>query len=134
MVDRHVDVLVGNPLPIHTPEHTFRPTTEINPLVARFKEFFPGGRGCSARRLRKIERPVEPTSLPSVRLAGSELLTVVLLILAVWALFDTLRTSSDVWAASRQTQAVWVLIVLLLPFVGPILYFLIARPRLNEVR
>jgi hypothetical protein len=65
---------------------------------------------------------------------GGELLTVVLLIPTVWALFDVLGTSSNVWADSRQNQAVWVLIVLLLPFVGAILFFLVARPRLNEVR
>lgn len=70
-----------------------------------------------------------------MRLAGSELfLIVVVLIPMVWALFDALQTNSDVWEASNQDQAVWVLVVLLLPVAGAILFFLIARPRLNEVR
>jgi hypothetical protein len=70
-----------------------------------------------------------------MRLAGSELLLiVVVLIPTVWALFDALQTNAEVWAASRQDQAVWVLVVLLVPVVGAILFFLIARPRLNQVR
>jgi hypothetical protein len=70
-----------------------------------------------------------------MRLTGSEFfLIVVFLIPTVWAIFDALQTSSEVWAASKQDQAVWVLIVLLLPVVGAILFFLIARPRLNQVR
>jgi hypothetical protein len=70
-----------------------------------------------------------------VRLGGSELLVIVLyLIPTVWALFDTLQTKSEAWAASNQEQAVWVLVVLLLPGVGALLYFLVARPRLKEVR
>jgi len=70
-----------------------------------------------------------------VRLGSGELLVIVLfLIPTVWAVFDALQTSSDVWSASNQEQAVWVLVVLLLPGVGAFLYFLIARPRLNQVR
>ncbi|HEX6299875.1 MAG TPA: PLDc N-terminal domain-containing protein [Acidimicrobiia bacterium] len=70
-----------------------------------------------------------------MRFSGSELfLIVVVLIPTVWALFDALQTSSDVWAASKQDQAVWVLVVLLLPVVGAIMFFLVARPRLNQVR
>ena len=70
-----------------------------------------------------------------MRLGSSELLVIVLfLIPTVWAVFDALQTSSDVWSASNQEQAVWVLVVLLLPGVGALLYFLIARPRLNQVR
>lgn len=70
-----------------------------------------------------------------MRLTGSEVfLIVVVLVPTVWAISDALQTSSEVWTASRQDQAVWVLIVLLLPVVGAILFFLIARPRLNQVR
>lgn len=70
-----------------------------------------------------------------MRFSGSEfVLIVVVLIPTVWALFDALQTSSDVWAASQQDQAVWVLVVILLPVVGAIMFFLVARPRLNQVR
>lgn len=70
-----------------------------------------------------------------MRLGGSELLVIVIfLIPTVWALFDVLQTGSEVWAASKQDQVVWILVVLLLPVIGALLFFLIARPRLNEVR
>lgn len=70
-----------------------------------------------------------------MRFSGSELIAIGLfLIPTVWALFDALHTGSDAWAASKQDQAVWVLVVLLLPVVGAVLYYLVARPRLNEAR
>jgi hypothetical protein len=70
-----------------------------------------------------------------MRLGGSELLIILLyLIPTVWALTDALQTKSEAWAASNQEQAVWVLVVLLLPGIGALLFFLIARPRLKQVR
>jgi hypothetical protein len=70
-----------------------------------------------------------------MRIGGSELIVIVLVLIpTVWALFDALQTTTDAWAAAKQNQAVWVLVVLLLPVIGAILFFLIARPRLHEVR
>jgi hypothetical protein len=70
-----------------------------------------------------------------MRLSGSELFVIVLVLIpTVWALFDALQTNSEVWAASKQDQAVWVLVVLLLPVIGALLFFLIARPRLKQAR
>jgi hypothetical protein len=70
-----------------------------------------------------------------MRLGGSELLVIVVFVIpTVWALFDILQTGTDVWAASNQDQWVWVLVVLLLPVIGAILFFWIARPRLKGVR
>jgi TRAP-type C4-dicarboxylate transport system permease small subunit len=70
-----------------------------------------------------------------MRLGGSELLVIVLfLIPTVWAIFDILQTKTEAWTAARQDQAVWVLVVLLLPGVGALLFFLIARPRLRQAR
>lgn len=50
----------------------------------------------------------------------------------VWALSDILRVPTDLWASSQQNQALWTILVLVIPLVGPLLYFLIARPKLNE--
>lgn len=52
----------------------------------------------------------------------------------VLALGDILRISTDIWAKSKQNQALWTVIVLIIPIVGPALYFFIARPKLNEIR
>lgn len=60
------------------------------------------------------------------------LLIVVYLAPTVWALSDILRIPTTVWAASDQNQALWTVIVLVLPLLGPLLYFFIVRSKLNE--
>lgn len=52
----------------------------------------------------------------------------------VLALGDILRITTDIWAESKQNQALWTVIVLILPIVGPALYFFIARPKLIDIR
>jgi hypothetical protein len=62
----------------------------------------------------------------------SELLIVlVFTVPTIWALIDVLRIPTDVWAASRQNQGLWTALVLLVPVLAPLLYFIIARPRLR---
>lgn len=61
------------------------------------------------------------------------LLIAVYLAPTVWAISDILRIPTDVWAESRLNQALWTVIVLILPLLGPLLYFFIARPKLGEV-
>jgi hypothetical protein len=61
----------------------------------------------------------------------SELLLIVLYLApTVLALSEALRFEGDRWDTARQSQGVWVVVILLLPIVGPLLYYLIARPRL----
>lgn len=63
----------------------------------------------------------------------SEILLIALYVApTVWALSDILRLPTDVWATSQQNQALWTVIVLVLPVLGPLLYFFIARPKLHE--
>lgn len=62
----------------------------------------------------------------------SEILVMFVLTLpTILALIDALRIPTDVWAASKQSQGLWVLLVLLAPVLAPILYLFIARPRLQ---
>jgi hypothetical protein len=59
----------------------------------------------------------------------SELLLMLFLYVpTILALIDALRFPTDVWAASKQNQGLWVLLV---PVLAPILYLFIARPRLQ---
>ncbi len=54
--------------------------------------------------------------------------------LVVYALVDAVRRPSVNWAAADQNQTMWVIIILsgaLLPFVGPIVYLIAARPKLK---
>ena len=63
---------------------------------------------------------------------GSEFLIIVAyLIPTAVALVDALRIGESRWHASDQNQMVWVVVILLAPLLGPILYFLLARPRLR---
>jgi hypothetical protein len=63
---------------------------------------------------------------------GSELLVLLLWVPTIWALYEVLRTPGQTWADSDQSQAVWVVVVILLPIIGPLLYVMIARPRLSQ--
>lgn len=51
----------------------------------------------------------------------------------VWALVEILRTHKAAWDASGMVQLVWEAVVLFLPFVGAILFFAIARPKLSAL-
>lgn len=50
----------------------------------------------------------------------------------VWAVSDILRITAETWADSQQNQVLWTVIVLIIPVLGPLLYFFIARPKLIE--
>ena len=49
----------------------------------------------------------------------------------VMALVDLVRRPAAAWEASGHNQLVWALIVILVGFLGPLLYLLIARPALE---
>lgn len=59
------------------------------------------------------------------------LFAIVPLGLLIWALIDMLRRPSWVWPASDQQQIVWVLVVLLVGLIGPIVYIVVAKPKLD---
>lgn len=68
-------------------------------------------------------------------LRGTEILIILLLLIpVVWALTDILGTPTSVWADSDQNQGLWAILVFLLPLLGPLLYLVLARPRLIEAR
>lgn len=65
-------------------------------------------------------------------LTAAEIALVVFLVIpTAWALYDILRTSPESWTRTHQSQGIWVLVVLLVPIVGPILYLAVAKPRLR---
>lgn len=64
----------------------------------------------------------------------NEILIIVLLAAPLFALVDVLRMPGDLWEASKQNQALWAVLVLLIWVLGAILYLIIARPRLVEAR
>lgn len=54
--------------------------------------------------------------------------------LLVFALVDLLRRPDPEWAWSGQDRLTWVLVVLFVGLLGPILYLVVARPRLDQAR
>jgi hypothetical protein len=68
-------------------------------------------------------------------LRGTEILIILLwLVPVVWALIEILGTPARVWAASDQNQGLWTIAVFVFPLLGPLVYLVIARPKLNAAR
>ncbi len=53
-------------------------------------------------------------------------------IITIIALVDIARRPQAEWAAAGQSQLVWVLLVVFTSVIGVVLYYVIARPRLEE--
>lgn len=53
--------------------------------------------------------------------------------LLVYALIDLVRRPAHQWEAAEQSQVVWVLVVLLIGCIGPVIYLLVAKPKLDAV-
>lgn len=53
-------------------------------------------------------------------------------VLLIVALVDLVKRPAAAWEASGQNQLVWALVVILVGFIGPILYLVIAKPALDR--
>ncbi len=62
------------------------------------------------------------------------LIWVAALVLLAWAVLDAATTPGRVWEAADQDKIVWVLVILFLPLVGAIAYFVAVRPKLRSHR
>lgn len=51
----------------------------------------------------------------------------------LWMLIDALRRPAREWEAAGQNQIVHVVVIVVLGFIGAIVYALVARPRLQAV-
>ncbi|MDH3684053.1 MAG: PLDc N-terminal domain-containing protein [Acidimicrobiia bacterium] len=70
---------------------------------------------------------INPFALAELLLAALLLSVPVLLMVA---LVDLARHPRIAWDATGQNQAAWFFVVTLIGFIGPMLYLLMARPRL----
>jgi len=70
-----------------------------------------------------------------VNLGVAELFVLLFMLLGfglfIVALVDLVKRPPDAWKAAGHNQLVWVLVVLIVGFVGPLLYLTIARPALE---
>lgn len=56
------------------------------------------------------------------------------LVLLVFALVDLVQHSDAEWSAAGQDRLTWLLITLLVGVIGPVLYLVVARPKLERAR
>jgi hypothetical protein len=69
----------------------------------------------------------------NIGLTEAILLSVILLVIAlpIWAVFDAAIRPDEAWQAAEQNKVVWVLVILFMPLVGSILYFVAIRPKVR---
>ena len=56
------------------------------------------------------------------------------LALLVFALVDLVRRSDGEWSTAGQDRLTWLLVTLFVGVVGPVLYLVVARPKLDQAR
>jgi phospholipase D-like protein len=73
---------------------------------------------------------VTPTGNPMIAASTATLVFILIPLLIVWVIgiFDILRSS-----LRRSTKAVWIVIVLILPVVGTVIYFATRRPTPEDI-
>jgi uncharacterized protein HemY len=50
----------------------------------------------------------------------------------IWSLIEVLRTPERTWRADDRRQVSWILVIVLLGWLGSLLYVVIARPSLKR--
>lgn len=56
------------------------------------------------------------------------------LVLLVFALVDLVQRSDAEWSTAGQDRMTWLLVTLFVGVVGPVLYLVVARPKLDQAR
>lgn len=56
------------------------------------------------------------------------------LILLVFAVVDLVQRSDAEWSTAGQDRLTWLLVTLFVGLVGPVLYLVVARPKLDQAR
>jgi len=52
----------------------------------------------------------------------------------VWSLVDAIQRPDADWEQAGQSKLVWILVLIFVGFIGSIIYLLVARPPLEEVK
>lgn len=50
----------------------------------------------------------------------------------IWMLIDALVRPASAWRAADRSQVAWILVLVLLSWIGALLYLVIARPALRQ--
>jgi hypothetical protein len=49
----------------------------------------------------------------------------------LWAMFDAGRYPDEVWRDTGESKTLWFLLILVVPFLGTLLYLVTVRPKLR---
>lgn len=52
----------------------------------------------------------------------------------IWSLVDAIQRPDAEWEQAGQNKLVWILVLIFVGFIGSIIYLLVARPSLEEVK
>jgi len=52
----------------------------------------------------------------------------------VWSLVDAIQRPDAEWEQAGQNKLVWILVLIFVGFIGSIIYLLVARPPLENVK
>ena len=52
----------------------------------------------------------------------------------IWSLVDAIQRPDADWEQAGQNKLVWILVLIFIGFIGSIIYLLVARPSLEEVK
>ena len=52
----------------------------------------------------------------------------------IWSLVDAIQRPDSEWEQAGQNKLVWILVLIFIGFIGSIIYLLVARPALEEVK
>jgi hypothetical protein len=74
-----------------------------------------------------------------VNVGSAELIVILLLLLillipvglVIWAIVDLLKYDDATWERAAQTKIAWLLIVGIVGLIGPLIYLLAIRPKLE---
>ena len=52
----------------------------------------------------------------------------------IWSLVDAIQRPDPEWEEAGQNKLVWILVLIFVGFIGSIIYLLVARPQLEDVK
>lgn len=52
----------------------------------------------------------------------------------VWSLVDAIQRPDAEWEQADQNKLIWILVLVFVGFIGSIIYLLVARPQLENVK
>ncbi len=52
----------------------------------------------------------------------------------IWSLVDAIQRPDAEWEQAGQNKLIWILVIVLIGFIGSIIYLLVARPQLEDAK